>query len=257
LAASFRASYHPQTTATITTTTTHRLPHRETVNYETEVPLSNLWRYRLNPQSRSYTSKEVFSTYCDFPSIPAVRAVLSPPYYACACSPSDPTITHSYLYTPPPPKPPNPPQAKTGQPYRYTYLAAGRDPTYPTPVGVVAKFDVEAGALVDSWQAAPHEFISEAVVVPRAGAKEKEKERERGGEEDDCYLMVMLFDGKTSLSQLLIFDAKAVGKGAWLLLLLLLLLLVVLCCVVRPKSTTKRGWRRRIIESGHEPPLPH
>ena len=95
-------------------------------------------------------------------------------------------------------------QSKSGQSYRYTYLAAGRDATYPTPVGVVAKFDVEAGKLVDSWAAEPHEFISESVVVPRPG----------GRDEDDAYLMTFLFDGKTKLSQVLIFDAKAVGKGA-------------------------------------------
>jgi len=101
----------------------------------------------------------------------------------------------------------------TGQKYRFAYLAAGRDPTYPTPVGVVAKFDVEAGALVDSWQAEPHEFISEAVVVPKPG----------GAAEDDCYLMTMVFDGKTSLSQLLIFDAKALKKGACIYLFMRLM----------------------------------
>lgn len=91
----------------------------------------------------------------------------------------------------------------TGKKYRYAYLAAGRDPTYPTPVGVVAKFDVEKGELVESWQAEPHEFISESVVVPKEG----------GTEEDDCYLLTMVFDGHASTSQLLIFDAKSVKKG--------------------------------------------
>lgn len=73
---------------------------------------------------------------------------------------------------------------------------------------MVAKFDVESGTLVDSWQAEPHEFISESVVVPKQGGKE----------EDDVYLMTMVFDGKTSKSQLLIFDAKSVGKGKCLCL---------------------------------------
>lgn len=68
---------------------------------------------------------------------------------------------------------------------------------------MVAKFDVQNGKLVDSWQAEPHEFISESVVVPKQGGKE----------EDDVYLMTMVFDGKTSKSHLLIFDAKSVGKG--------------------------------------------
>ncbi len=135
-----------------------------TVDYEQDVPKSTLWRYRLNPATRAYTAAESWGVYCDFPSVaPAV----------------------------------------TGRPYRYTYLAAGRDPNLPTPVGVVAKFDVEEGKLVDSWRAEPHEFISECVVVPKP----------QGQAEDDAYLMVYVFNGQTELSQCLIFDAKAVGKG--------------------------------------------
>jgi len=144
------------------------IPIWKTVNYEQDVPKSTLWRYRLNPSLASHTKQELWTTYCDFPSIPPSR---------------------------------------TGQPYRYTYLAAGRDPNLPTPVGVVAKFDVEKGELVDSWTAGPNEFISETVVVPKG------KGGKGGGAEDDAYLMTYVFSGETSLSQVLIFDAQSLGKG--------------------------------------------
>lgn len=144
-------------------------PIWRSVDYERDVPKSTLWRYRLNPAQATHTKAELWDLYCDFPSIPASR---------------------------------------TGQPYRYTYLAAGRDPTVPTPVGVVAKFDVECGRLVDSWRAEPQEFISETVVVPRQGHEERGE-----GLEDEGYLMTYVFNGETSLSQVLIFDVQKLGKG--------------------------------------------
>lgn len=60
-----------------------------------QVPKSLLWRYKLNPVSRSYTKELLLDLYCDFPSI-------------------------------------NP--SRSTQAYTYTYVAAGRSPTYPTPV---------------------------------------------------------------------------------------------------------------------------
>ena len=84
------------------------------------------------------------------------------------------------------------------------YLASGRDKSYPTPVAVVTKFDCETGKK-DEWIAEPHEFISESVVVPKKGRT--------NGEEDDVYLMTYVFNGKTQLSECLIFDAKKVSQG--------------------------------------------
>eukprot|EP00952_Eustigmatos_sp_NYUAD-ZCMA_P005993 25930-Eustigmatos_ZCMA.PRE.1 len=57
----------------------------------------------------------------------------------------------------------------------------------------------------DSWTCAPHEFISESVFVPREG---------EGRAEDDGWLVTFVFNGKTSQSEVLIFDAREVSRGS-------------------------------------------
>ena len=86
--------------------------------------------------------------------------------------------------------------------HRYVYAASGSDNSKSTPVQGVIKLDTETG---NQWQwlPEPYEFLGESVFVGKEGSTS----------EDDGYLMTFLFNGHSSISEFVIFDAKDIEKG--------------------------------------------
>lgn len=94
--------------------------------------------------------------------------------------------------------------AHAGRPYRYAYLAAAHAPTGNAPLQALLKVDL-AGGDRQLWSAAPHGFVSEPVFVPRPTAAP--------GDEDDGWLLALVFNGDRSLSEVVILDARDLTSG--------------------------------------------
>jgi all-trans-8'-apo-beta-carotenal 15,15'-oxygenase len=90
-----------------------------------------------------------------------------------------------------------------GKEYQYAYVGASNTSHRNGVVQGLAKVDVKQEKVVQQWKPERHEFLGEVSFVPRKGKEE----------EDHGYLMGFLFNGKEKSSELVIFDAKSVGKG--------------------------------------------
>ncbi|KAG7341666.1 carotenoid oxygenase [Nitzschia inconspicua] len=93
---------------------------------------------------------------------------------------------------------------RVGKKYHYAYVAASNTSYRNGVVQGLAKVDVEEEKVVQRWKPERHEFLGEICFVPRDGNKE---------DEDHGYLMGFLFNGKEKMSELVLFDAKAVDNG--------------------------------------------
>lgn len=109
--------------------------------------------------------------------------------------------------------------AVVGKPYRYAYVASSRTAVRNGVVQGVAKVDVQEGRVIDQWRPQRHEFLGEVVFCPREGTSGSSSSSGGGDDavdddsEDDGYLMTFLFNGKERSSELVVFDAKDVGRG--------------------------------------------
>lgn len=136
------------------------------------LPSSLLWRIQLNPKTKAVDWQVVSDRPCEFP------------------------VVHP---------------AKVGQPYRYTYLAAGHDPKTNAPLQALWRCDRQTGE-EQFWSAAPRGFASEPIFVPRGLQKGDFLWQGAQGEEDG-WLLQVVYDASCHKSQLLIFDAAAIGAG--------------------------------------------
>jgi all-trans-8'-apo-beta-carotenal 15,15'-oxygenase len=91
-----------------------------------------------------------------------------------------------------------------GKDYRYAYVAASNTIERNAVVQGLAKVDVQRGLVVDRWRPERHEFLGEVSFCPRPDGND---------EEDHGYLIGYLLNGRDRSSELVIFDAKAVGAG--------------------------------------------
>ncbi|MBW4575612.1 MAG: carotenoid oxygenase family protein [Aphanothece sp. CMT-3BRIN-NPC111] len=92
--------------------------------------------------------------------------------------------------------------AKMGQPHRYIYLGAAHDPEGNAPLQGILKVDVTTDER-QLWSAAPRGFVSEPVFVPRDG----------GTEEDDGWVLTLVYDAAHNRSDVVILDARDLNKG--------------------------------------------
>jgi all-trans-8'-apo-beta-carotenal 15,15'-oxygenase len=83
--------------------------------------------------------------------------------------------------------------------HRYGYVLASRD---GEPQTKIAKIDYETGGTI-SFVFAPNQFPSEAVFVPRQST----------AEEDDGYLISLVYDANTDRCYVAVFDAQRLGHG--------------------------------------------
>ena len=85
---------------------------------------------------------------------------------------------------------------KEGLPCRYAWMAAAAREQGNDPLQVVKKLDLVSGER-HLWSAVPHGFVSEPLMVPRPGSSE----------EDDGWVIELLWNGDREGSDLVILDA--------------------------------------------------
>ncbi len=88
-----------------------------------------------------------------------------------------------------------------GKEHRYLYTSVGRTPTENGPLQAVMKLDKKSGEK-QLWSATSREFPGEPVFVPHP----------HGVEEDDGWLISMVYDAAKHRSYMIILDAKDISQ---------------------------------------------
>ena len=94
---------------------------------------------------------------------------------------------------------------KVGRNYRYLYIGAADTPTGNAPLQAFLKLDRETGEK-QFWSAAPKGFVSEPIFVPRHSSSS-------GGDEDDGWVLAVVYDSTEERSHVVILDAKNLNQG--------------------------------------------
>lgn len=89
-----------------------------------------------------------------------------------------------------------------GKPYRYLYIAAAHKSTLNAPLQAIFKVDLESGKK-QLWTTAPRGFVGEPIFVPRANSQQ----------EDDGWIIVVVYNAENHRSEIVILDAKNLEKG--------------------------------------------
>lgn len=92
---------------------------------------------------------------------------------------------------------------RVGRPYRYLYMAAAHGATGNAPLQAIIKIDLESGQR-QLWSAAPRGFVSEPVFVDRPNSTDQ----------DDGWILTLVYDAAHDRSDVVILDAKDLNKGA-------------------------------------------
>jgi all-trans-8'-apo-beta-carotenal 15,15'-oxygenase len=91
---------------------------------------------------------------------------------------------------------------KIGRAYRYLYTGAADSATGNAPLQAILKVDLVSGTR-ELWSAAPHGFVGEPIFVPRKASEQ----------EDDGWILVLVYDGANHRSDLVILDARNYQKA--------------------------------------------
>ena len=91
---------------------------------------------------------------------------------------------------------------KVGQPYQYLYLGAAHAPQGNAPLQAILKLDLTSGTR-EVWSAAPKGYVSEPVFVPHP----------EGMNEDDGWLLTLVYDSAHHRSDLAILDARDLNRA--------------------------------------------
>lgn len=89
-----------------------------------------------------------------------------------------------------------------GRPYRYLYIGAAHAETGNAPLQAILKIDLESGER-QLWSAAPRGFVGEPIFVPRPNAQQ----------EDDGWVLLLVYDPAPQRSDVVILDASDLQKG--------------------------------------------
>jgi all-trans-8'-apo-beta-carotenal 15,15'-oxygenase len=81
-------------------------------------------------------------------------------------------------------------------------LGAADQPYGNAPLQALLKIDPESGEQ-EMWSAAPKGFIEEPVFVPRSGSTE----------EDDGWVMTLVYDADRDRTDVVIFEGKQISQG--------------------------------------------
>lgn len=90
-----------------------------------------------------------------------------------------------------------------GKRHRFVFGAIAHSDSGAGPMAGVAKVDTDSGE-VEAWLPGPTEFGGEPLFVPRDAGS---------GEEDDGFLITVVFDGAAKSSYVAILDARKVSEG--------------------------------------------
>lgn len=91
---------------------------------------------------------------------------------------------------------------KMGRPYRYLYIGAAHAHQGNAPLQAILKIDWNSGER-QLWSAAPQGFVSEPVFVPKCNS----------ADEDDGWLLTLVYDCEYHRSDVVILDARDLNKG--------------------------------------------
>ncbi len=89
-----------------------------------------------------------------------------------------------------------------GQPYRFLYLNGTHQPSGSAPLQAILKIDWQTNER-QIWSAAPRGFVSEPVFVPRPNRTD----------EDEGWLLTLVYDAAQHRSNLAILDARNISSG--------------------------------------------
>jgi all-trans-8'-apo-beta-carotenal 15,15'-oxygenase len=92
--------------------------------------------------------------------------------------------------------------AVSGRTYRYTYLTAAPSAEVNGPHQCILKMDMQNGT-EQLWNDTPYGFPGEPVFVPRKG----------GTQEDDGWVLSLVYDAAHHRSDVVILDARDIAKG--------------------------------------------
>ncbi|MBD2420428.1 carotenoid oxygenase family protein [Anabaena cylindrica FACHB-243] len=90
-----------------------------------------------------------------------------------------------------------------GRKYRYLYIGAAHNQTGNAPLQAILKVDLESGDR-QLWSAAPRGFVGEPIFVPRPNSQQ----------EDDGWIIALVYDAEYHCSDVVILDAQDFLKGA-------------------------------------------
>jgi all-trans-8'-apo-beta-carotenal 15,15'-oxygenase len=145
----------------------------EQVDYESQVPKSCLYRYRIDVSNlRCLEEHIVLDRQVEFP------------------------IVHP---------------SRIGKRHDIVYLGINDGIDQVSPIQGVAKLNLTSGA-VETWIPKPFEFAVEPIFIPRSTATNSQ-ENAGECEEDDGYLITLVLDGKQNSSYYAILDARRVQDG--------------------------------------------
>lgn len=92
---------------------------------------------------------------------------------------------------------------RIAQRHQWIYLGAAHQPHGNAPNQAILKINPDTGEQ-DFWSAAPHGFVGEPVFVPRPGSTQ----------EDDGWVLVLVYDASHDRSDVVILDGKSLSQGA-------------------------------------------
>jgi all-trans-8'-apo-beta-carotenal 15,15'-oxygenase len=145
------------------------------VKFEALAP-GQLWRFRLDLATGTVQRRLLESRCCEFPT----------------CHPG-----------------------KVGRPYRYLYLGAAHEPSGNAPLQAITKLDL-ASCDRQLWSAAPSGFVGEPVFIPRhpSAYANHLPTTAYSGDEDDGWLLTLVFDAQSDRTDVVILDARDLNQGA-------------------------------------------
>ena len=148
----------------------------EDLDYETDVPRTDLVRYVVNLRTKTYHKTPLSTRHVEFPSV-------------------------------------NP--AVSGEAHRYVYSTPGPSAVGVSPQAGVLKTDTLDASQSQIWLPEhAHEYCGEVIFTPRrAAGGGGSAGGDESPAEDDGYLLTLCFDGKAGTSSLLVIDAQRVGEG--------------------------------------------
>ena len=93
---------------------------------------------------------------------------------------------------------------RVGRDYRYLFIGAAHNATGNAPLQAILKFDRQSLKEEEFWSFAPSGYVSEPIFVPKPDGN---------SEDDDGWILTLVYDASRHCSKLAILDGKNLNKG--------------------------------------------